>query len=66
MNKTTVYGVCKLGKAKQWSVWSEGDKVVVEHGKLGGKLQVKTTTCKPKNVGRANETTAEQQADSGS
>ena len=34
----------------------------MEHGKLGGKLQRKETTCTPKNVGRANETTPEQQA----
>lgn len=31
-------------------------------GKLDGKMQTKTTTAKPKNVGRTNATTAEEQA----
>jgi len=62
MEKKTLYGVDKLGGVKQWSVWSEGDTVFVEHGKLDGKLQVRKTVCKSKNVGRANETTPEQQA----
>ena len=64
MDKKTLYGVTKVGAAKQWSVWTEGDTVFVEHGKVDGKLQTKTTVCKPKNVGRANETTPDQQAES--
>lgn len=60
--KKTLYGVDKKEGAKQWSVWTEGDEVVVEWGKLGGKLQTKRTRCKAKNVGRSNETTPEQQA----
>ncbi|WP_223699769.1 hypothetical protein [Pseudomonas aeruginosa] len=62
MQKVTMYQKDKGGNFKQWSCWSEGDKVFVEHGKEGGKLTVKVTTSKPKNVGRANETTGEQQA----
>ena len=64
MNIKTLYGVDKTGGKKVWSVWTEGAEIVVEHGKLGGKLQTKRTTCKPKNVGRANETSPEQQAES--
>lgn len=64
MEKKTLYGVTKNGDAKQWSVWTENDTIYVEHGKVGGKLQIKTTICSPKNVGRANETTASQQAES--
>lgn len=62
INKKTLYGVTKNGDAKQWSVWTEGDTVFVEHGKVGGKMQIKSTQCFAKNVGRANETTPDQQA----
>ena len=58
----TLYAKASTGKIKQWSVWTEGDTIYVEHGQQGGKMQVKETVCKPKNVGRANETTAEEQA----
>lgn len=60
----TLYGVDKKGGVKQWSVWSDNGVVYVEHGKYGGKLQVKETVCEAKNVGRSNETTPEQQAES--
>lgn len=58
----TLYGVDKTGGVKQWSVSAEGDTVFVTHGKLDGKLQTKTTKCKPKNLGQSNETSPEQQA----
>lgn len=61
-DKKTLYCVNKTGGVQEWHVWAEGDKVIVEHGKQGGKLQRKETTCTPKNVGRANETTPEQQS----
>lgn len=64
MVKKTLIGKEKNGDYKQWSVWTEGDTIFVEHGKLGGKMQVKTTVCAPKNVGRSNETTASEQAES--
>ena len=62
MEKKTLYCVNKSGGVQEWHVWADKDKVIVEHGKLGGKLQRKETTCTPKNIGRANETTPEQQA----
>ena len=62
MEKKTLYCVNKSGGVQEWHVWADGDKVLVEHGKFGGKLQRKETTCTSKNVGRANETTPEQQA----
>lgn len=64
MDKVTMYGLDKGEGIKQWSCWTEGDTIFVEHGKEGGKMQVKKTVCAPKNVGRSNETTAEQQASS--
>ena len=50
------------GKTQVWSAWVEGDSVVVEHGELGGKLQLQRTASTPKNQGRSNATTAEEQA----
>lgn len=64
MDKKILYCVNKTGGVQQWSVWTEGDKVIVEHGKLDGKMQRKETTCTSKNQGRANETTPQQQAES--
>ena len=48
---------------QQWDVEVVGNSYKVTFGVLGGKLQTKTTTCKPKNVGKANETSAEEQAE---
>lgn len=61
--KETLYGEPKKGSAKQWEVFVEGDKVIVQWGRVGGKLQTKETICTPKNVGKTNETTPEQQAE---
>lgn len=60
--KETLYGEPKSNSAKQWSVYVEGCKVIVEWGRVGGKLQTKETICESKNVGRSNETTPEDQA----
>lgn len=57
-----LYGKDSKGNIKEWSISVEGAVITVVHGKLGGKMQSKYTTCVPKNVGRANETTPEQQA----
>jgi len=45
-----------------WRCWTQGDELWVEWGQLGGTLQKKSFKCKPKNAGRANATTAEEQA----
>ena len=50
------------GKVRTWRVSTEGHTIIVEHGILGGKIQRKLTPAKPKNVGKANATTAEEQA----
>lgn len=49
-------------KFRQWSCWTEGPEVVVEHGQWGGKLTQKRYTAEPKNIGRISATTAEEQA----
>lgn len=58
----TLYGLDKGNNFKQWSVSSFGDTVTVSYGKLGGKVSSKQTICNPKNIGKTNETTGEQQA----
>lgn len=60
--KSTLYAKNKNGSFQEWKVYAIGVLVVVEFGQVGGKVQTKETICEPKNVGRANETTAEEQA----
>lgn len=52
--KTKAIQICDIS--------TNGDTVTVEFGQLDGKMQSKDTICKPKNVGKKNETTGEQQA----
>lgn len=49
-------------KLRQWCCFADGDEVVVIHGQVGGKQVEKRYTAEPKNQGRANATSAEQQA----
>ena len=58
----TIYAPNKDMSIQEWSVFVDGDTVIVQYGKWGGKLQTKKTRCESKNVGRSNETTPEQQA----
>lgn len=58
----TLYIRDSKGKERQWSVRTDGAKVIVSHGQVGGKLTEKVTIAKAKNIGKANETTPEQQA----
>lgn len=52
------------GKAQQWTMQIEGDKYRTKAGIHNGRLVTSTwTTAKPKNVGKANETLAEEQAE---
>lgn len=58
----TLYGKSKSGKVKEWKVWTEGNTLVISHGYIDGKKTLKATVCEPKNVGRSNETSGEEQA----
>lgn len=59
-----LFGKDKGGKYKVWAIGTtESGDLTIAHGQEGGKMQVKMEKIKPKNVGRANETTPEQQAD---
>jgi hypothetical protein len=58
----TLYKRTKTGAIQVCSILVSADTYTVVFGKLNGKMQSKTTTCKPKNVGKSNETTGPQQA----
>ena len=58
----TLYIRDSKGKERQWSVRTDGAKIIVEHGLVHGKKTEKVTTAKAKNIGKVNETTPEQQA----
>jgi len=57
-----LFGLDKKGGHKQWKCWTEGDKLFVQHGKVGGLQQTKEEVIKGKNIGRSNQTTPEDQA----
>lgn len=63
MKFATLYGKDKKGNLKQWTVWTVGDKLFIEHGKVNGKLQLKEEIVEGKNKGRSNETSGSQQAE---
>ena len=61
--KSILYKRTKSGKVQTWQIFVDGNTFYTEEGILDGKItRSKPTTCKPKNVGRANEVSAEQQA----
>lgn len=62
MSKQTLYHKGKQGELRIWSVWTEGSKIKTEYGVFNGEMQISTKEATPKNIGRSNETTAEQQA----
>lgn len=59
----TLYHQGKKGDLYSWRVWTEGADIVTEYGLIDGEKQIARKTATPKNVGRANATTAEEQAD---
>lgn len=53
----------KLGQIQTWQIIVENDSFYTKEGIKGGAItDTKKTTCFPKNVGKKNETTAEEQA----
>lgn len=57
-----LYSKTATGAVNVWNCWVQGPLVCVSWGQMGGAMQNATFACQPKNVGRANATTAEQQA----
>lgn len=65
MNDTLpkLYKYSTTGKAQQWEIVISGNTFYTIEGQVGGKLTTSLpTVCKGKNIGKANETTDEQQA----
>jgi DNA ligase-1 len=59
----TLYKKTSSGKVQQWSINVESSTITVTHGQQGGKMQTDTDIIKVgKNIGKANETTAAEQA----
>ena len=58
----TLYRTSKTGATLQWDIWTEGSDIITEHGQMDGKMQLDRRTATGKNIGRANETTPEEQA----
>jgi len=50
------------GKTRVWSAEVKGREIHVSHGVENGTLNKVVTICHPKNIGKKNETTAEEQA----
>lgn len=64
MRLESLYKETKTGAIQQYDVLISGDSYTISQGQVNGKKQDYTTVCKPKNIGKANETTAAQQAES--
>jgi ATP-dependent DNA ligase len=59
----TLFSRTSTGAVQQWTVQIDGNKFRVESGQTDGKKVLSEwTVCEPKNVGRANATTANEQA----
>lgn len=58
----TLYKKDSKGKIRVWKGYADGEKLHQDSGLLEGKMVTNTRVCKAKNVGRANATTASEQA----
>lgn len=59
----TLYKRNSKGQLQQWSIHVKDNTFWAEYGLVGGKIQADIATiCEGKNIGRANETTANEQA----
>ena len=57
-----LYAKAATGAITKWKCWVQGDCVLVSWGQVDGAQQDASFICKPKNEGRANATTAHEQA----
>ena len=59
----TLYKRNKNQSIQQWSIHTLPDgKFEVIYGQVDGAMQRQVTRCEPKNIGKVNESTPEQQA----
>lgn len=65
MKHATLYKLTSVGKVQEWKIWTDGATIFSRSGQLGGKaVMSKDVIAKGKNIGRVNETTAIEQAES--
>jgi DNA ligase-1 len=57
-----LYHKGKNGEMRQWRCWADNGVLYTEHGMVGGALQTSSVQCVPKNTGKKNATTSEEQA----
>lgn len=62
MKLPILYSRTSKGAVNTWEVWTEGPDVCCRWGQKDGALQTSRFTCDPKNTGKKNATTAEEQA----
>lgn len=64
MNLPVLYKADSSGALRTWAIRTEGNKIITEHGQIGGAIQATEDIIKVgKNIGKKNETTPEQQAE---
>ena len=61
-NEHTIYKKDTSGKIRYLKTWTDGDILHQESGVVGGAPVPHQKVCTPKNVGRSNETTGQEQA----
>lgn len=57
-----LYSKTATGAINIWRAWADDATIFTEWGQKDGQLQVASYTAEPKNTGKKNSTTAEQQA----
>lgn len=57
-----LYHLGKNGALYSWKVWTEGDTIYSDTGQVNGKRVLSVKKATPKNTGKANATTASEQA----
>lgn len=60
--KKTIYKKDSKNKIRQLTIFAINDTMIQESGLVGGKLTERVRKCSPKNIGKSNETTGEEQA----
>ena len=63
MTLKTLYKQTKTGAIQQYDIEVKDNTYIVYQGQVGGKVQEYVTICEPKNIGKANESSAEEQAE---
>lgn len=57
-----LYHQSRKGKIHSWKIWTEGNEICTERGQVDGKKTLDRKPVRGKNLGKANETTPETQA----